>query len=56
MRRSHGHFQTDKEGRNTKKSQRRNGQYIHLGHFEGIFEKGVVREVRVWNTKKGPIR
>ena len=52
MRRSHGHFQTDKEGRNTKKSQRRNGQYIHLGHFEGIFERGVVRNTWVWNTKK----
>ena len=24
--------------------------------LEGIFERGVVRDTRVWNTKKGPIR
>ena len=53
---THGHFHTDKEWRDTNKSQRRKGWYEHIGHFEGIFERSVVREVRVRNTKKGPTR
>ena len=56
MRRSHRHFHSDKAQRYTNKSQSSKGLYVHLGHFEGIFEKGVVREVRVRNTKKGPIK
>ena len=56
MRRSHGHFHTDKEGRNTNKSQRRKGWYEHIGHFEGIVERSGVRDTRAWNTKKGPTR
>ena len=53
---THGHIHTDKKGGiRIRFRGDRDSMYTSVT-LEGIFERGVVRDTRVWNTKKGPIR